>query len=660
MLIDIDMIHPKKSRLPIVGLFVIWISLPNSGNAQVTPDSLENLFQQAKNIGFAQPDRLSKVTDALLAAAEESRNTHYMAEAYNLLGGMARFSGQYEESARDILQAYEYFLADGDKDGQARTLSNLGSLYYFSHQYNEGLTYSEAALKLARGLDDPNRLAVNLLSVGLYKMALSETDTAILYLREAENLLDDQQDSPYLSAIYNNLGKAYLTSGELDRSLYYYMEGQRITQEMHNEYSLAYAQAGIASVYAAQGHHAKATPLYKSALEIAEKGNWHQEADQFAQEMAKNFASQGNYAEAYHLDTIARNHQNQITMVPPISLSDSEDATTQTALKNLLQRLSTKPQAGFGELPNWALGVGMGLSIVVLILGWILLAKQTMIGKLERSQRHLKKSLQDASMEKSNLAQAKNTLADREDDVDHFLKFKNQLYQVLVYELRDPLVGLLSMQQQILDGEVTGKERRLANMEAQRHLQSLYFILQATVLWVRMQDDGIRPGKTTLNCESMIEDTVKQLNPLATGYDVKINLIPNPITQFASDRDIMQHILQLMLFNGIRFADKAVNLRCYAGENRVIFAVETNRKERNELISDLWNQSSTSELPNGINHSTTGLTLWLAHQLTLLLGGQTREEYDPDRGQILKVAIPLDGGLSEEMPEIPQKVLASS
>jgi predicted ATPase/DNA-binding SARP family transcriptional activator len=126
-----------------------------------------------------------------LERADDANAPRALAQAHNLLGVLARRSGQGEKARRHLEESLALGLRLHDESAQAAALNNLALLLSEQNQIGQAIAYAQQALKLCEHLGDRHRAAAlhNNLSE-LYHHS-GQTDLAIEHLKQAVTIFTE-------------------------------------------------------------------------------------------------------------------------------------------------------------------------------------------------------------------------------------------------------------------------------------------------------------------------------------------------------------------------------------------------------------------------------------------------------------------------------------
>ena len=209
---------------------------------------------------------------------------------------------------RRVLQLEELAMGPDSSD-LARTLNELGVLYYLQNNVDTAESFFQRSLEmresvLGNGHPDISQSLNNL--AGLY-MDRKQYDKAEPLYERALRIRQRHfsPDHPSVATIVKHLALLYKRMGKLDKAEPLYRQAIKIRERTfgHEHPSVATAKVNLAVLHSEQGNHVAALPLYEQALKIYEEcfGPTHPRVAETLRNLALLKYDQGAYEEAAKL-----------------------------------------------------------------------------------------------------------------------------------------------------------------------------------------------------------------------------------------------------------------------------------------------------------------------------------------------------------------------
>ncbi|MEL6534093.1 MAG: hypothetical protein AAFQ98_01710 [Bacteroidota bacterium] len=600
-------------------------------------NSHSEIWEGIQSIGWANEIGLDSIIQYVTHLNEAEPSSYTEGELYYLNATRARWQRDFEQTFSLASRAYISFREAQSMEGQARALCYISNSLYHLNHVPEALFYSQRALNAARGSGISFHIGQCLLERGRVALALEDADSATIFLEEAESILRGNQSPISMGYTFTHLGEAWWRKGELTKSLYYFTEGRRLGEAMENPLTLCHALIGLGRVYLEQMNVEKAINSLAGALDIAKAQAWHRFGRDAAQFLSEAYLQKEDVKNQERYALLAMEFADSLALASP-NPDHFEDELKD--IQELLEGLSNESKR---RIQNIGWGIGCALLLVIILLGYRNLKLAQTNQQRQSKEEELQKRIEalEAEQRKTQLREA--YVRQREVSLEALDGFRNQMYIVLTHEMRDPLAALLTLQHDMLRPDLTLKEVRAIGRDSQRAMQTLYQLLQSIVFWIRLQKNGLQPRFRTLDNLATLDNALRVMQPVAEGYRMKLTVATQKTCKFSGDSELIHQIIQLLIFNAIRFNQSQEPITCstFPGESRVVFSVTIPLNKKEETLASIWNVQSVEDIPNTQGDGTAGLTLWLCLRLILLMKGSAWEEYDEDYGQTLKFAIPL-------------------
>ncbi len=249
--------------------------------------------------------------------AQTKDSINIYAETLNDTAGINRLinycfehkNGQTEKCIRFSKLALEYSTKINFKEGEAKSLTNLGAMESIAGNYSAALQYYFEGLKIWEQINNKRGMMMNKNNIGEVYGYLRKNQLQYQYLTEAlhianENkfgdgealiknnlsiyysskndfknafatqidavLLFEQQNKRSEAALgYSNAGAYKFLSGNLDSALFYYFKAKAIGEKLNDPRVLSMCYGNIAEVYENQNNSVAAIDNYNKCIELS-------------------------------------------------------------------------------------------------------------------------------------------------------------------------------------------------------------------------------------------------------------------------------------------------------------------------------------------------------------------------------------------------------
>ncbi len=210
---------------------------------------------------------LEKYNEALpIRRAVGDRNGE--AETLTNIGSVYQALGEMRKALEKYNEALPLRRAVDDRSGEAETLDNIGVVYQYLGETRKALEKHNEALPLRRALGDRSGEAQTLHNIGGVYEALGETQKALEHYNEALLLRRALGDRRREASTLNNIGSVYLSLGETQKALEKYNEALPLRRALGDRRGEAGTLTNIGLIYRSLGETQKAMENYNEALPI--------------------------------------------------------------------------------------------------------------------------------------------------------------------------------------------------------------------------------------------------------------------------------------------------------------------------------------------------------------------------------------------------------
>lgn len=314
-----------KTKVFIYLILLLFIEAKWGGSAcaqNKTIDSLQNLLSTTKEdtskvkilnklssklSETANYDRAIEAANEALTLSSKHRLTEGAIDAYNHLGGIYDYQGNYATSMSYYFKALELSEKTGSKKDVALILGNIGLLYSEQALYAKSLEYYEKALKIFQELGDKKGIALNLGNIGNLHNYQGNYDKALEYYFKCIMLNEEQKDNREMAINLSNIGVVLCMQGNYHKSLNYFLSGLKIREEMGDKRGVELNLGNIGELYMELKNYKEAKKYFEMALTTAKKINDLEGIMSLNQSMSRLYENQGLWqpALAYHKQYLA-------------------------------------------------------------------------------------------------------------------------------------------------------------------------------------------------------------------------------------------------------------------------------------------------------------------------------------------------------------------
>jgi CHAT domain-containing protein/Tfp pilus assembly protein PilF len=178
------------------------------------------------------------------------------------------------DEKQTALEYYEKALPTGrsvgDRYNKAKTLNNIGTVYFTLGAKQKALRYYKKALAISRKIGSRSVEASSLNNIGLvyFRLGKSKKRKALKYYKKALPIYRAVGNRSGETAALNNLGNLYSVLGENQKALEYYGKALRISRTIGDRYREVATLSNIGAVYLNLGKKQKTLEYLEKSLPI--------------------------------------------------------------------------------------------------------------------------------------------------------------------------------------------------------------------------------------------------------------------------------------------------------------------------------------------------------------------------------------------------------
>ena len=231
-----------------------------------------------------------------------------VARAYGILCATLGNGSSTEQAIRDCENARQSYAAAGDRNNEARTLSDFAGLYYQLGRIDRAESMFREALRMFReigAIDGITTVSSNLGDVFLARGNLASAEHA---LSDALPGYKEMGDKDGIALTLNDLGEVARRRGELDKASTTFEQAKTVAQEADDKSAVADVLSGRGDVLTDRGDLVAARKSYEEALAIRKQTGEKQTAAETELALARLAIEEGHSSDA---ETVIRKCKEQ-------------------------------------------------------------------------------------------------------------------------------------------------------------------------------------------------------------------------------------------------------------------------------------------------------------------------------------------------------------
>ncbi len=193
---------------------------------------IEGLIKKAWAMSLLgnQYEAIPFLFDALQRAQRENK-FEYLAETYNLLGGIYTALKNYDVAYNYYSDALDIITENDFKIKYARVLNNIGELYKDLNGYDKALEYYQESLKVFKNEKKIGLIGIPMLNIGYIYFQLNELNKALEFTNKSLDISNEVKDKIGIAHALYQLGAIEKKYNNDETALNYYNDALSINKE---------------------------------------------------------------------------------------------------------------------------------------------------------------------------------------------------------------------------------------------------------------------------------------------------------------------------------------------------------------------------------------------------------------------------------------------
>ena len=583
------------------------------------------------------PDALEFFSRFLSVASQNSEMASKEARVWGYIANIHQKLGNYDRSLDYQLRALSINEKIQDSLGIARSLYDLGTLYFYQKNYEAALQNYEAALEICKAQKNQNAVFSCLAALGSVQSHLENIELALEYNFKSLDLAKQKQLKSQSYAL-NNIGYNYIKLGDHNCAKWYLSEAIKIQKQAGDKWGQVCTYVNLGELHLKEGKFYAAIQSLQIGLDLGRHiGSKSREVDYFKL-LAEAYHKAGYFDASYvafqkHI-SIKDSLNNEKNLLKEASLKSAHEIQRrEREIKDLkLENEILVRDQEITQLNQKYLWVGTSLLVLTLFFSFI--------GYRYRHQGKINRQLK-AMNEKEKLANRQ-------------LEFSNAELKKFAYiashDLKAPLRSI---------GSFTGLlKRRYDHLFDQNAKEYMEFIIEGSKRMNQLLDDllayskieklaynkeGIRQSlEEWLDTRSVVSNALHNLSYRINEHQADILVNESALPKLKANQSHMTQLFQNIIDNGIKFKGTArpqISIDCATDAQKHTFSIRDNgigiAPEYKDKIFGMFNRLHGVDAYEG-----TGIGLATCKKIIERHGGEIWVESEIGRGSTFYFSIP--------------------
>lgn len=182
------------------------------------------------------------------------------------------YQGQYQKALDTFQHAMDLWHASGDRQQEALALSNIAVVYLKLGDPQSALERLQRVLVLKRSVGDRSGEWAALSNIGGAYSEMGQQDKAVEFYTLALSAARDMGNKPRQATVLNGLGNTFVRMGRLREALDHYAEARSLAIDSGDREQHVRSVLGMSRTLLRQGQPDRALPLAEEGLSVARSG----------------------------------------------------------------------------------------------------------------------------------------------------------------------------------------------------------------------------------------------------------------------------------------------------------------------------------------------------------------------------------------------------
>lgn len=307
----------------------ILISKNEAVNAQnqIKADSLKLVLHTDKNleakeqmkilesiaIFSSNPDEVIQYAENLIALANKSGNTEYIAYGYYHKGCGYRLKGDLNLALENLFKCASLADKHNNKKSLAEAYTEISTTYSLNNDLKNATEYNEKAFEILRNTGQYESLGLGLLNNGYNFYELKNYEKALANYNEAEVIFNTYAPLEIGKAYtIGNRALVFWKQGDSDRAEKDILKAIGMLAQIGDDYGMADYQNQLGTLYLEKGNTQLAIKHINKGIELAEELHLKEQIRDGAQILTRLYKNNKDFENAFHYQNLYFDYRDSI------------------------------------------------------------------------------------------------------------------------------------------------------------------------------------------------------------------------------------------------------------------------------------------------------------------------------------------------------------
>ncbi|MDA9555126.1 GAF domain-containing sensor histidine kinase [Pelobium sp.] len=245
---------------------------------------------------------------------------------------------------------------------------------------------------------------------------------------------------------------------------------------------------------------------------------------------------------------------------------------------------------------------------------------------------------------KENINLKNEELAEKNENLQKIMQEKNQLFQILVHDLKSPLSNI-KMLSFLFQDFVKDKESEELLEIFNKSLQDAFHLIEQMETLNTVENYNLSNYIEEFDLNDFLIETVKAFSNTAEAKQIKLNYEATVnSSKISTDQNFLKRILHNLISNAIKFSpfDKKIQINLKQSEQEfIIEVIDEGPGISDEEQKKLFNRFSILSNKPTNNESSSGLGLFIVKELLKKINGEITANSIVGKGSNFSVRLPI-------------------
>jgi len=273
--------------------------------------------------------------------------------------------------------------------------------------------------------------------------------------------------------------------------------------------------------------------------------------------------------------------------------------------------------------------------------------------------------VQGVARDVTDVARAMDALEEARAEAEQMASAKGVFLANMSHEIRTPMNGVIGMTELLLDTELTGEQRRAAEL-VRSSADALLALLNDILDYSRIEAGGITLEETVFDLHGLVDSVARimAVRAFERGLELIVDIRPGVPRSVTGDPGRLRQVLSNLIGNAVKFTPQGeilVRVERAGGDDSVAtlqFSVrDTGIGIPPDRLEAIFEEYAQSAAHTARAYGGTGLGLAISRRLARLMGGDLSVTSVVDHGSTFTLTIPLVFDRPEDTTTRPRAAL---